>query len=354
MKILVINPGSTSTKIAVYHGGIEVVLVKEIRHLSEELQKFATIAQQLSWRLALVIEALEHNYIELDQLDVVVGRGGLLSSISSGVYAINEKMLQDLHAAKRGEHASNLGALLAHAIASKIRRPGLIIDPVIVDELDDVARISGHPDFTRESIFHALNQKACARRFAKAKGQRYEDLNLIVAHMGGGITIGAHRCGRVVDVNNGLDGEGPFSPERSGTLPTGATVRAAFSGKYNAEQLSKMIVGNGGLVAYLGTNNAEEIVRRIGQGDQFARLIYQAMSYQIARSIGASATVLCGKIDQIILTGGLARCDLLMGWLRERISFLGEITLFPGENELLAMAEGAYYAMVGGLEIKEY
>ncbi|MBC7194519.1 MAG: butyrate kinase, partial [Caldisericia bacterium] len=274
-------------------------------------------------------------------ISCIVGRGGLIKPVESGTYIINEKMIEDLKEAKRGEHASNLGAIIAYEIAKELKIPAYIVDPVVVDEMDDVARISGLKGIERKSIFHALNQKAVARRAAKDLGKKYEDVNLIVVHLGGGISVGAHRKGRVVDVNNALNGDGPFAPERAGGLPTQDLVDLCFSGKYTFDEMKKKLAGEGGLVSHLGTNDAREVEKRIENGDSYARLVYEAMAYQVSRTIGEMAAVLKGEIDAIVITGGIAYSKMLVDWIRERVSFLGKILVYPGEDEMEALALGA-------------
>ncbi|ROL56387.1 butyrate kinase [Bacteroidetes/Chlorobi group bacterium Naka2016] len=353
--ILSINPGSTSTKVALFRN-LEEDFTVTVRHSVDELKQFLRIFDQYEFRKKVVLDALEKAKINLKEVNAVVGRGGLVRPIPSGVYRINQKMLDDLRNEINGEHASNLGAILAFEIAKEIgpNVPCFIVDPVVVDELDDIARISGHPELPRISIFHALNQKAVSRRFAREQGKKYEELNLIVVHLGGGITVGVHHNGRVIDVNNGLDGEGPFSPERSGTLPVGQLARLCFSGKYTFTEVRKMITGRGGLVAYLGTNNALEVEERIACGDDYAELIYKAMAYQIAKEIGAASTVLKGNVDAILITGGLANSPLLVKWIQERVYFIAPIFVYPGEDEMFALAEGVYYALKGEIPIKDY
>lgn len=353
--ILSINPGSTSTKIAIYKD-LQEDFTLTIRHSVEDLKRFDRIFDQYEFRKNVILKALEDAKIDILKVNAVVGRGGLVRPIPSGVYRINQKMLDDLRNEIYGEHASNLGAILAFEIAKSIgpNVPSFIVDPVVVDELDEIARISGHPELPRISIFHALNQKAVARRFAREHSKRYDELNLIIVHLGGGITVGVHHKGRVIDVNNGLDGEGPFSPERSGTLPVGQLARLCFSGKYTYSEVRKMITGRGGLVAYLGTNDALEVEERIACGDEYAELIYRAMAYQIAKEIGAASTVLKGNIDAIIITGGLANSPMLVKWIQERVSFLAPIHIYPGEDEMLALTEGVYFALKGEIPIYEY
>jgi len=353
--ILAINPGSTSTKVAVYKN-LEEEFTVTIRHTVDDLKRFERIFDQYEFRKEVILKTLEGAQIDIKKINAVVGRGGLVRPIPSGVYRVNQKMLDDLRKELYGEHASNLGAILAHEIARLIgdNVPAFIVDPVVIDELDDIARLSGHPELPRISIFHALSQKAVARRFAREHSKKYEDLNLIVAHLGGGITVGVHHNGRVIDVNNGLDGEGPFTPERSGTLPAGQLVRLCFSGKYSYPEIRKMITGKGGLVAYLGTNSALEVEERIACGDDYAELIYKAMAYQIAKEIGAASTVLKGNVDAILITGGLANSPMLIKWIQERVYFIAPIYIYPGEDEMYALTEGAFFALKGELPIREY
>ncbi len=351
--VLVINPGSTSTKIAVYGENGEL-LSRTIRHSHEELAKYASIPDQYEFRTEIIKKHLKENGIGFSELSAVIGRGGLLKPIPGGIWKVNSRMVEDLRKGIMGEHASNLGGIIAYSIAEKENIPGFIADPVVVDEMQDEARIAGHPDFIRLSIFHALNQKACARKAAAEKGKRYDECNFIVSHMGGGISVGAHRKGKVIDVNNALNGEGPFSPERSGTLPAGQLVEMCFSGTATKKEMMKKLKGNGGLLAYLGTsdgNEAEEMARR---NEKNAALIYRAMGYQVAKEIGAMAAVLKGEIDGIILTGGLAYSDMLVSYIRDHVSFLGEIFVFPGENEMEALRDAAFRVLNGEEEAKEY
>jgi len=290
---------------------------------------------------------LKDKGIDLSTLNAVVGRGGLLKPIASGTYRINEKMIDDLREGIKGEHASNLGGLLAHGIAEKLSIPSYIVDPVVIDEMKPVARISGMPEISRVSILHALNQKAVARKAALDLGKKYEKLNFIIAHLGGGISVGIHCKGNVVDVNNALDGEGPFTPERSGGVPVGALVELCFSGKFTKDEIKKKIKGKGGLVAYLNTNDVREVIKRIKQGDKRASLILEAMAYQVAKEIGAAATILKGQIDAIILTGGIAYANEFVNMIRDRVSFISLVMVYPGEEEMLALCEGALRVLKG-------
>ncbi len=351
--ILVINPGSTSTKVAVFEESRRV-LEYTVSHSSEALAGFATIASQYSFRRKAILDALGGKGFDLGSLAAVVGRGGLLRPIPGGAYRVNQAMKDDLSAAKYGEHASNLRALIADDIASSLGIPSFIADPVVVDELSDLARISGHALFARKSIFHALNQKAVSRRLAKERGKRYEDMNIIVAHMGGGVSVGLHEKGRVVDVNQALNGEGPFSPERSGTLPAGDLVKLCFSGRYSEKEVLRMITGAGGLVSFLGTNDMRDAETLHRQGDPKGSLYYRAFIYQVGKAIGALAAAACGKVDGIILTGGIAYGKEVVEGLTEMCSFIAPVVAYPGEGELEALAQAGYGALDGSIPVLEY
>ncbi|MDR0421639.1 MAG: butyrate kinase [Proteiniphilum sp.] len=353
-RILVINPGSTSTKIAIFQQE-KVIFLKTIKHPLDMLGKFSRITDQFEYRKEIVYEELKNADVPLETIDAVIGRGGLVKPIGSGVYRVNEAMKKDLLECRRGEHASNLGGLIAADIAEMLSSTeAFIADPVVVDELDPLARYSGHPAFERNSVFHALNQKAIARSHANSIMKKYEDLNLIVVHLGGGITVGAHRKGRVIDVNQGLDGDGPFSPERSGTLPSGALLKGAFSGKYSYEEMSAMILGKGGMMAYLGTNDAYLAEREAKDGDDKCREVLEAMAYQVAKEIGAMSTVLKGEVDAILITGGIANSKWFCNLIIERVYRIAPVHLYPGEDEMGALAENALLALNGDIEIKEY
>ena len=352
--ILAINPGSTSTKIAVYRNS-EKVFIKNINHDTNDLAQFETITDQYNFRKDIIIDELRKAKIDLDLISVVVGRGGLVRPIPSGVYEVNEALIQDLKEGVSGQHASNLGGLIAHDIACSLENTkAYIVDPVVVDEMDDIARISGHPNFERKSIFHALNQKAIARNHAKTHNVNYEDLDLIVAHMGGGISVGAHHHGRVIDVNQALDGDGPFSPERSGGLPSGALAELCFSGNYSLDDIKKMITGKGGYTAYFDSNDAYAIEVAAKNGDKKAELIQDAMAYQVAKEIGAMSTVLEGHVDGILLTGGIAYGKPMISAITRRVMHLGKIFIYPGEDEMKALAMNGLRALLGEAEVKEY
>lgn len=353
MRVLTINPGSTSTKIGVFEDE-NLMFEETLRHSTEEISSYEKVYDQYEFRKEIILKCLKDNNIELDSLDTVVGRGGLLKPIEGGTYIVNDIMLEDLKTGVMGEHASNLGGILAHEIANEIQVNAFIVDPVVVDELQDLARISGLKEIERKSIFHALNQMAVSRRYAKFLEVQYQDLNLIVAHLGGGISVGAHEKGRVIDVANALDGEGPFSPERSGSLPVGDLIKLCYSGKYTHNQMKKMIKGNGGLVSYLNTNDAREVVERIKNGDKYAELIYYAMAYQVAKEIGAQAAVLKGKVDAIILTGGIAYDNMFTSWISEMVEFISKVVIYPGEDELTALAEGGLRVLKGEESPKIY
>lgn len=352
-KILIINPGSTSTKIGVYEDETQV-MEETLRHSTEEIAQYDTIYDQKDFRKEVILKVLEEKNVDLSTIDVVVGRGGLLKPIPGGTYATTPELLEDLKIGKQGQHASNLGGILAHEIASQINVPSYIVDPVVVDELADVARLSGHPLLPRISIFHALNQKAVAKRYAKENGKKYEDLNLIVVHMGGGVSVGAHKKGSVIDVANALDGDGPFSPERSGGLPSGSLMKLCFSGKYTQAEVGKMINGNGGFNAYVGSNDMRDLMKMIADGDEKAKAVVDAFHYQLCKEIGAMAVVLDGKVDQIILTGGIAYNESTQNAMTQAVEWIAPVTVYPGEDELLALAQGALRVMNGEEEAKAY
>ena len=352
-KLLIINPGSTSTKIGVYEDEKEI-FVETLRHSSDEIAKYDSIFEQKEFRKSVIMNVLKENNFDVNTLDAVVGRGGMLKPIPGGTYEVNESLLNDLKVGVQGEHASNLGGILANEIAKEVEGRAFIVDPVVVDELEPVARISGVPELPRKSKFHALNQKAVAKRFGKESKRGYENLNLIVVHMGGGVSVGAHKNGKVIDVNNALDGDGPFSPERSGAVPVGDLIKMCFSGEYTQEEVYKKIVGKGGYVAYLNTNDARDVLREKEEGNKFAELIYNAFIYQVSKSIGEMATVLKGKVDYIILTGGIAYSPIVVSDIKERVEWISNVAVYPGEDELLALAQGAIRVLGGEEEAKVY
>ena len=321
----------------------ETLLFEEtLRHTTEELAGFNMIVDQKDFRKKVILDVLAEKNFDIKTLDVCVGRGGMLKPIPGGAYAVSDDLLEDLKIGKQGQHASNLGGILAREIGDELGVPSYIVDPVVVDELMPSSRLSGVPELPRISVFHALNQKAVAKRYAKEVGKKYTDLNLIVVHMGGGVSVGAHKNGKVVDVNNTLDGDGPFSPERSGGVPAGALVKMCFSGQYTQAEVYKKINGKGGLNGYLGTNNMRDVAERaFEKGDEEAAGVFHAFTYQVAKEVGAMAAVLNGKVDQILLTGGIAYSDYVTSEIKEKVGFIAPITVYPGEDELLALAQGA-------------
>ena len=346
MKSLIINPGSTSTKIGVFED--ENLLFEEtLRHTTEEISSYATIVDQKDFRKNIIIALLKEKNFDIKTLDVVVGRGGMLKPIPSGTYAVTDDLLHDLVIGKQGPHASNLGGILAREIGDEIGVPSYIVDPVVVDELQTVARYSGVPELPRTSVFHALNQKAVAKRYAKEIGKAYESLRLIVVHMGGGVSVGAHIDGKVVDVFNALDGDGAFSPERAGAVPSGALIKMCFSGQYTEKEVYGKIVGKGGFNAYLGTNDMRNVTKMANEGDAHAAEVKEAFLYQVAKDIGSMACVLQGKVDQIIVTGGFAYGEDVIANLKEKAGWIAPFTVYPGEDELLALAQGALRVMNG-------
>ncbi len=353
MRILVVNPGSTSTKVALFDEE-SCVFNANVEHSSGELAKFRRIIDQFVWRCDIIRSLLDKKGISHKSIDGVVGRGGLLKPIPGGTYRVNKRMMEDLKRGIQGEHASNLGGLIAYEFSHPLGIPCFIVDPVVVDELSDIARVSGLPDIERRSIFHALNQKQVARLAADEIGKRYEEVNLIVAHMGGGISVGAHSKGRVVDVNNALNGEGPFTPERSGTLPVWDLVNLALSGGYTKDEMKKKITGRGGMVAYLGTNDMKKVEKMAEEGDRKAKILYEAMAYQVAREIGSCASVLCGDVQGIVLSGGLAYNKKFIGLIKKRVGFIARIFVYPGGDEMKALAMGALRVLKGEEKAREY
>lgn len=351
-KLLIINPGSTSTKIGVFQDE-ELLFDETLRHSTEEIKQYDTIVDQKDFRKQVILDVLKEKDFDVKSLDVVVGRGGLLKPIPSGTYEVTDSLIYDLLTAKGGEHASNLGGILAREIGDEIGAPAYIVDPVVVDEMQDIARLSGVPELPRISIFHALNQKAVAKRYAKEQGVSYESLNLIVVHMGGGVSVGAHQNGKVIDVFNALDGDGAFSPERAGAVPPGALVKLCFSGKYTEKEIMKKLVGGAGFNAYLNTNDARDVAK-LAETDKFAKNVMDAFIYQVSKDIGAQAAVLSGKVDQIILTGGIAYGQNVTDEIKKRVGFIAGVTVYPGEDELLALAQGALRVMNNEEAAKEY
>jgi butyrate kinase len=351
--ILVVNPGSTSTKISLYRDREEII--KEIYyHTSQDLAVYRHIVDQEGFRFTFLNRFLEEHEIDIASVDAFIGRGGLLKPVEGGIYKVTDDMIRILRRAHYGEHASNLGALLVCRLSEQTHAPSFIANPVVVDEMSDLARVSGIPEISRKSIFHALNQKSAAAQAARQLGIPYENANFIVAHLGGGISVGAHEQGRVVDVNNALNGDGPFSPERSGGLPAADLVDLALSGTYKPEEIHRRICGSGGLFAYCGTHDVRKVIRRAEQGDGEADLYHRAMVYQTAKEIGAMAAVLCGKVDAVILTGGIAQSEPTVRLLKERVSFIAPVIEIPGEREMDALAENALAVLTGEREAKEY
>ena len=351
-KILAINPGSTSTKISLANDD-QPVFVADIAHSQEELRIFKRISDQFHFRKQVVIEELKKRNVPLD-FDAVIGRGGLAKPVPSGVFAITEKMIIDQQQAIH-QHVCDLGCMIADEIARDI--PGcrsFIADPGVVDEMEPEARVSGSPLMPRMCIWHALNQKAIGRRFAKDMGTTYEKLNLIICHLGGGISIAAHDHGRAIDAHNALDGEGPFSPERAGTLPAADLIHLCFSGKYTEDQLLKKVSGQAGLIAHLGTNDLKEIMNWIKAGDKHAEVVVSAMIWHIAKNIAAEGAVLYGKVDAILLTGGMAKCDYIIERLKRRLNYLAPIHVYPGQDEMKALTENALAVLRGERAARDY
>lgn len=351
--ILVVNPGSTTTKVSVFKEE-EEVFTETLSHKIEELSRFNRASDQDLYRMEMIVRMLREKKVVMNEIQAVVGRGGLLRPIEGGTYIVNEQMVADLKHGILGDHPSNCGGLIAYAIGKALGCHAFIVDPVVVDELGPLARISGMPLIERKSIFHALNQKAVAREIGLLLGKKYAELNLIIAHLGGGITVGAHHRGHVIDVNNGLDGDGPFSPERSGSVPVGDLVKACFSGDYTLKEMYKLIKGHGGMVAYLGSHDLRVIEERIEDGDSSATLVFEAMAYQVAKEIGAQAAVLSGEVDAIGITGGMARSRRFTTLIEKRVSFIAPVHIIPGEQEMRALALGALRVISGEETMKIY
>jgi butyrate kinase len=351
--ILVVNPGSTSTKIALFMDDKEI-LTENIPHKIEDLSRFNRASDQDLYRMEIIVRVLRQRNVAVENIRSVVGRGGLLRPIEGGTYVVNDEMVADLKKGVMGDHPSNCGGLIAYAISKSLGCDAFIVDPVVVDEMESIAKVSGMPLISRKSIFHALNQKAIAREVAKKLNKKYDEVNLIIAHMGGGITVGCHRAGRVIDVNNGLDGDGPFSAERSGDVPVGDLVKACYSGTYNLQEMKKLIKGHGGMVAYLGTHDMRIVEEQVADGNSEARLIYEAMAYQVCKEIGALSTVLSGKVDAIALTGGMAKSEMFVKLIKKRIEFIAPVYIFPGEQEMKALALGALRVMRSEEDAKIY
>lgn len=354
-KVLAMNFGSTSTKVAVYEGDTQLLL-KVFHHSPEDLKGVSSMEENAALRKPLILSYLQEQGVDLKEFDAIVGRGGLVRPLLGGTYAVNEKMLEDLRSCNYGTHVCNLGGILAAEIGEEIGKPAYVVDPPVIDEMWDLAKLSGCPDFPRRPLFHALNQKAIAKRYAAEYGLAYDSLRLIVAHMGGGITVGGHVYGRIVDVNNGLEGEGAYTAERPGTLPVLDVLRAAFSGKYGStfEEIREFFTFRCGLAAYAGTNDGREVSRRVREGDKQAELAYRGMAYQIAKEIGAMGAALQGEVDAILLTGGFAYDSMLMGWVEEYVRYLAPVYVYPGEDEMLSLAQGAIRVLKGQEEVQIY
>lgn len=353
-KILTVNPGSTSTKIAVFEDEKEVFSTT-VRHSTDDLKPFRNVFDQYNFRLEHIIKTLNTYQIDLNQINAIVGRGGFLRPLESGIYEVNEQMLNDLKQCLNGEHASNLGAILAHEISGRIPNcKAYVADPVVVDELQEVARISGLPQFPRRSAFHALNHKAIGRRYAQDIKGNYQNLNLVIAHMGGGISVAAHQKGRVIDTNQALDGFGPFSPQRAGTMDAGALIRMCYAGIFEQEEIQKLLVGGGGLVAHLGTSDLKKADLLVRNGDYHARLVMEAMAYNIGKEIGSMIAVLEGKVDAVLLTGGIAYNVLIVNYIKKMIGSLAKVEVYPGEDEMLALAQAGLRVLHGIENTKIY
>ena len=354
-KVLAMNFGSTSTKVAIYEGDREV-MTQVFRHSNEEMAGISNMEENAAFRKGVIMSYLQEQGVDLNALDAIVGRGGLMRGIEGGTYIVNDNMLKDLHSCQYGYHVCNLGGILANEIGNELNKPAYVVDPPVVNEVADVAKLSGHPDFPRRALFHALNQKAIAKRFAEETGRPYDSLNLIVAHMGGGTSVGCHRQGKVVDVNNGLEGEGAFTGERCGGLTALDVVKATLSGQWGSTyaEIRHELCMKSGLVGHTGTNDGREISRRIAEGDKKAELAYRTMAYQGSKEICALAAPLQGKVDAILLTGGFAYDKMLMGWIEEYVSFLAPVHVYPGEDEMLALAQGALRVLNGKETAKVY
>ncbi len=352
-RILTINPGSTSTKFGLYDDEQEI-FVKTVRHNRADLEAVGSVFGQKELRLKAILEEVQGSGVELKTLDAIAGRGGLLRPIESGTYRINDAMIEDLSSAAASVHASALGALIANDLAHELNIPAYVVDPIVVDEMDPCAKITGLPGVERSSIFHALNQKAIARRLAGDLGRPYENLRMVVAHLGGGITVGAHRYGRVIDVNDALSGEGPFTPERTGNIPAVPLIKMCFSGEYTEQELLDRVMKSGGMQSYLGTNNLREAQRMIGDGDEFAALVVDSMAYQVSKEIGAMCAVLEGRTDAIVLTGGLAYSDRFTGAIKEKVDAMAPVYVYPGEDEMLALMQGVLRVLKGQVQYMDY
>lgn len=352
-KLFVINFGSTSTKIAIYKNDI-IQFEETLRHNYEDIKFFNNSTAQKDYRLQAIREFLSQNKINLEEIDVFVGRGGVIKPVEGGTYLINEQMLTDLNTLKYGDHVSNLGAIIAYELAIKVNKKAYIVDPVVIDELSDIARVSGFQGITRKSTFHALNHKAVAKRYAKEINKNYEDLNLIVAHVGGGVSVGLHKKGKIVDVNNALGGDGPFSPQRAGALPTFDLIDYVCDSKESKEQIKKRLVTEGGLYSYLQTASGIEVFKRVKEGDSQAKLYGEAMAYQINKAVGSLYYVNKGEIDAVIYTGGVINQPIFVQMVKDLTPKGIKTVFYPGEDEMDALALGAYRVLLGEEKVKEY
>lgn len=351
--ILIINLGSTSTKLAFFSGRNQI-MQRTFRHSVEEVSRWGSTFEQYSFRRKAVLSFIHNPQVRLSGLKAVVSRGGTTKPLPGGVYQINDAMIKDLLSGFYGVHITNVGGRIAYELAKSMNILALTVDTPVTDELCAFARFSGIAQIKRQSSFHALNQKAAARFVADKLGSKYEEISLVVVHLGGGISVGAHQQGLVIDVNNALDGDGPFSPERSGGLPVGGLIKMCFSGQYSMEEMYHQINGNGGLASYLGTKSGEDIEERIKANDKYAELVYKSMAYQVAKEVGAMVTVLKGRVTAIVIVGGLANSEMLTNWIKERVSFIAPVYILAGEMEMQALAEGAARVLNGEENIKDY
>ena len=353
IKSLIINPGSTSTKLGIFTDETLEMDVT-LRHSTGDIAQYDSIAAQKDFRRKIILDFLRDKGIDVKSFDMIVGRGGMLKPVPGGTYLVNDALEHDLEIGAQGQHASNLGGILAREIGDGIGVPSYIVDPVVVDEMCDEARYSGLPEIPRASVFHALNQKAMCRRYAAEIGKKYEELNLIGVHLGGGVSVAAHMKGRVVDVFNALDGDGAFSPERAGAIPVGGLIHLCYSGKFTEKEMMRRAVGGGGFNAYLGTHDTGEVLKMVDEGSPKAKRVMEAFIYQVSKDIGSMAAVLKGQVDRIIMTGGIAFNREVTDRIAERVSFIAGVTVYPGEDELLALAQGALRVMRGEEQAKEY
>ena len=350
---MIINLGSTSTKVAVY-SDLNEIFKKSIAHTQEELIKFNSIWDQQEFRKEKIISSLEEAGYNLNEFHAISCRGGNTKPIPGGIYILNQEMVEDMKSEKYGVHPTNVGNVIAYNLGKELNIPVVIADPPVTDELWDSARFSGIKEIPRISSFHALNQKRTAKKIAENLGRDYDSLNLIVAHLGGGISIAVHKKGLVVDVNNALDGDGPFSPERAGTVPAGDVIRMCYSGEFTLGEMIKKVRGEGGLMSYLGTNSGLEVEEKIKSGDTYAKKVYEAMAYHISKEIGGASAAVSGKVDGIVLTGSLAYSEMLTDWIKEKVGFIAPIYLLPGENEMLSLAESVVKYLNGDEKPKDY